>query len=102
MGVQVPYPVCRDIPEQKCVDVPRQECVQVPDQVCTNQPLQKCQDVPRQACQQIHKKLPNREPGRFLRKSAKTLEAILMELLLVIDRSSLMQERMKSQSSLKK
>merc|ERR1711915_558311 len=40
--------------------------------------------------------------GRFLRRSAKTLEAILMELLLVTDRSLLMQERMKSQSSLKK
>merc|ERR1712117_887110 len=67
-AVQVPYPVCRDIPEQKCVDVPRQECVQVPDQVCTNQPLQKCQDVPRQACQQIHKKVPNRVSRRVPQK----------------------------------
>merc|ERR1711915_26144 len=86
-AVQVPYPVCRDIPEQKCVDVPRQECEQIPDQVCTNQPLQKCQEE---------------LAGRFLRRSAKTLKAILMELLLVTDQSSLMQERMKSQSSLKK
>jgi len=67
-AVQVPYPVCRDIPEQKCVDVPRQECVQVPDQVCTNQPLQKCQDVPRQACQQIHKKVPNRVSRKVPKK----------------------------------
>merc|ERR1712136_597784 len=67
-AVQVPYPVCRDIPEQKCVDVPRQDCVQIPDQVCTNQPLQKCQDVPRQACQQIHKKVPNRVSRKVPKK----------------------------------
>merc|ERR1712228_1126521 len=40
--------------------------------------------------------------GRFLRRSVKTQEAILMELLLVTDLSLLMRERMKSQSSLKK
>merc|ERR1712189_144622 len=67
-AVQVPYPVCQDIPEQKCVDVPRQECVQIPDQVCINQPLQKCQDVPRQACQQIHKKVPNRVSRKVPKK----------------------------------
>merc|ERR1712213_33370 len=67
-AVQVPYPVCRDIPEQKCVDVPRQECVQIPDQVCINQPLQKCQDVPRQACQQIHKKVPSRVSRKVPKK----------------------------------
>merc|ERR1712198_524914 len=67
-AVQVPYPVCRDIPEQKCVDVPRQDCVRVPDQVCTNQPLQKCQDVPRQECQQIHKKVPNRVSRKVPKK----------------------------------
>merc|ERR1712236_165754 len=76
-AVQVPYPVCRDIPEQKCVDVPRQECVQVPDQVCTNQPLQKCQDVPRQACQQIHKKVPNRVSRKVPKKVCQDTESHL-------------------------
>merc|ERR1719357_1966577 len=58
-------------------------------------------------CQDRHasrftKKCQTELAGRFLRRSAKTLEAISMELLLVTDQSSLMQERMKSQSSLKK
>merc|ERR1719244_787586 len=58
-------------------------------------------------CQDRHasrftKKCQTELAGKFPRRSAKTLEAILMELLLVTDRSSLMQERMKSQSSLKK
>merc|ERR1712014_553538 len=100
-AVQVPYPVCRDIPEQKCVDVPRQECVQVPDQVCTNQPLQKCQDVPRQACQQIHKKVPNRVSRKVPKKVCQDSGSHIRELLLVMYLSLLMQGRMKSPSRLK-
>merc|ERR1711915_975971 len=58
-------------------------------------------------CQDRHasrftKKCQTGLAGRFLRRSAKTLEVILMELLLVTGLLLLMQERMKSQSSLKK
>merc|ERR1712228_410587 len=57
-------------------------------------------------CQERHasrftKKCHTELAGRFLRRSVKTQEAILMELLLITDLSLLMPERMKSQSSLK-
>merc|ERR1712079_907896 len=58
-------------------------------------------------CQDRHasrftKKFLTELAGRFLRRSVKTQEVILMELLLITDLSLLMQERMKSQSSFKK
>merc|ERR1712165_642669 len=58
-------------------------------------------------CQDRHasrftKKCQRELAGRFLRRSAKTQEVILMELLLVTDLSLLMPERTKSRSSLNK
>merc|ERR1711915_1115373 len=58
-------------------------------------------------CQDKHasrftKKCQTELAGRFQRRSVKTQEVILMELLLLTDLSLLMQERMKSQSSFKK
>merc|ERR1711915_931604 len=58
-------------------------------------------------CQDRHasrftKKCQTELAGGFLRRSAKTQEAILMELLLITDLLLLMPERMKIQSSLKK
>merc|ERR1711915_1033788 len=58
-----------------------------------------CQD---RNASRFTKKCQTELAGRFLRGSAKTQEVILMELLLITDLSLLMQERMKSRSSLKK
>merc|ERR1712083_224629 len=58
-----------------------------------------CQD---RNANRFTKKCQTELAGRFLRRSVKTQEVILMELLLITDLSLLMQERMKSQSNLKK
>merc|ERR1711915_818869 len=58
-----------------------------------------CQD---RNASRFTKKFLTELAGRFLRRFAKTLEAILMESLLVTDLLLLMQERMKRRSSLKK
>merc|ERR1711915_456056 len=58
-----------------------------------------CQD---RSASRFTKKCQTELAGRFLRRSVKTQEVILMELLLITDLSLLMPERTKSRSSLKK
>merc|ERR1712154_521960 len=59
---------CKNNPYETCSDVTKSKAVQVPYPVCRDIPEQKCEDVPRQECQQIHKKVPNRVSRKVPKK----------------------------------